>query len=407
MTVPFSTVGEFGFLNGARARAYARILLVLMGTAEVYYWVCFALRIHPGFPDPPGQRMPGPSDFLAFWSAGRLALEGAAARAYDLAALGQFEHAAAAFPGDASFAFFYPPTYLLLCLPFAGLPYIPAFFAFVAAQLAVLLALLRRLLPAGWGLLPALAFPGLLINAAAGQNGFVFASCYAAGALLLDTRPVLAGACLGLLAVKPQLAVTVPVVLLAGRRWRAALAACGMALLLLAASYLVLGRACWEAFLRSTQLAGAVLEHDRGDWGKLQSVFTTVRLWGGSLAAGFGAQGLATVAVVALVAVAAWRRPDGRAAIALAASGALLCTPHLLDYDLAIAGVPLAYVAAEASRTGWRRWEKACLSAAFVWPLLGRLLTLSGVALAPFVLAGLFAVTLRRTSQRQVLGLAA
>lgn len=73
---------------------------------------------------------PDGSDFLAFWSAGKLAAAGHADQAYDLAAV----QAVQALLGRSSyFAFVNPPPFILLCLPFGLLPYPAAWIAWVAA----------------------------------------------------------------------------------------------------------------------------------------------------------------------------------------------------------------------------------------------------------------------------------
>ncbi|MEJ0045165.1 MAG: glycosyltransferase family 87 protein [Rhodospirillales bacterium] len=346
--------------------------------------------------------MPGASDFLSFWTAGRFVWEGQAAAAYDLTALRLAEDRGAVMQPGAVLAFFYPPPFLLLCLPFALLPYLAGFAAFVAAQTAALVVLLRRILPEGWGYLPVLAFPGLLLNAAHRAERFVSASCFAGALLLLGRSPIAAGSVLGLLVVKPHLALAVPVALLCARRWRA-LFACGMsAIVIVAMSWAVLGSASWAGFLRAAPEIRAALELHAEDWAKLQSVFTTARVLGAPLGVAYAVQAAVGLGVLAGLATASRRRPGPGAETALLATAALLCTPHVLDYDLAVAGVPLAWLAHEADGGGWRPWEKFAAGLVYLWPLVGRVLTQSyGVALGPLLLLWLF-VLLRRRAMAMV-----
>jgi hypothetical protein len=91
------------------------------------------------------------------------------------------------------------------------------------------------------------------------------------------------------------------------------------------------------------------------------------------------------------------RRPGAGPETALLATAALLCTPHVLDYDLAVAGVPLAWLARDADRTGWRPWEKTGAGLVYLWPMLGRVLTQSyHMALGPVLLLWLFLLLRRR-----------
>lgn len=385
------------WLNRARTRAYAFILALGMFLALSFEFVSMFLGRHPWAPSTdPGKA--GPADFVSFWCAGRMALAGHAADAWNLAAMSPPEHAIAVLDPKASLAFFYPPTFLLLCLPFAALPYLGGFAAFVAAQGAALILLLRRIVPRAWGWLPVLGFPGLLMNAATGQNGFVSAACLAAPVLLLERRPWLAGVALGGLVFKPHLALCVPVALLAARRWQALFAAGATALVLLLAAWLVLGTDAYRAFFASLPAVRDALENHREDWGKLQSIYTTVRLFGAPLTAAYAVQGALAVCVATWLAVLCGRRPGAGAEMAALAAAALLCSPHVLDYDLAVTGVPLAWLARQAQAGGWLPWEKALAAFAYVWPLVARLLTQSGaLPVAPLVLLGLFVLVWRRS----------
>jgi hypothetical protein len=105
------------------------------------------------------------------------------------------------------------------------------------------------------------------------------------------------------------------------------------------------------------------------------------------------------VVTLCLVARVAWRRPDPAAEGALLALSALLCTPFLLDYDLVCLAIPLAWIAAQVPRTGWFGWEKIVLLAAYLLPLVARLLGwITGIGITPIVMAALLWITLRRVA---------
>jgi hypothetical protein len=397
------------WLGAERATAYARILFVLMGAGLVFDAVSTVLGHHPwgAVIGPAG--MPAATDFLAFWAAGHLAWAGPAARVYDLTVLAGVERVTAILPPHTLLAFFYPPTFLLLCLPFAAVPYLVGWAAFVVLPLAALAVGLRRILPAGWmgsgvwclwGFLPVAAFPGLMMNSATGQTGFWSGACFAWALIWLESRPALAGACLGMLVIKPHLALAVPVVLVAARRWRALAACAATAAGWMALSWLVLGTAAWRGFFAAAPIIRDTLENHREDWGKLQGIYTTVRVMGGPLAAAYGAQLAVAAVVLVILAAMAWRRPGGRGEMAAMTAGAMLCTPHILDYDLAAVGVPLAWLAASAARDGWLPWEKLVAGLVFLWPLVARIVTPEGVAVAPVLLGLLFWVVVRRGGRK-------
>ena len=76
---------------------------------------------------------------------------------------------------------------------------------------------------------------------------------------------------------------------------------------------------------------------------------------------------------------------------------ALLATPFLLDYDLVLLAVPLAWLAREGLRTGFLPWEKIGLMAGFVLPALSRsFATGLGLPFAPAVLSAVLFLIIRR-----------
>src|ERR1019366_7073866 len=133
------------------------------------------------------------------------------------------EQAAIGIPTEYNY-FYYPPVFLLICAPLAWLPYLPAFILFQAAGAAACffaLRMIRRDLP----LVVFLAFPGLWWAIGTGQNALLTAALFAAGTVLLERRPWLAGLCLGALCYKPHFGLLIPVALIAGGHWRGSLGA--------------------------------------------------------------------------------------------------------------------------------------------------------------------------------------
>ncbi len=356
----------------------------MLGLAMLAFlaWILWLTLAHAADP-------PVALDFAAFWAAAKLAVTGHAAAAYDNVAIEATERAATVMP-PGYLAFYYPPPFLLLVSPLGWLGYSAALAAFLMAETVLVVALLRRLLPQRWAWLPLLSFPGFLMNGLSGQNAALSASCFAAGAVWLESRPLLAGAALGGLACKPQLAVCVPVALLLARRWRA-LAACGASALTLAAlSWTVFGAGVWRGFLGNAGNARADIETIAIKWPKLQSLFGAVRLAGGGNALAYAAQGVISALAVAVLAWVAWRRPGARLEAAALTTAALLFTPFLYDYDLAILAVPLACLTAVAQTTGWRPWEKLLLATLFLLPLVARACgVLAGVVVGPPLIAAL------------------
>jgi alpha-1,2-mannosyltransferase len=384
------------WFDAERARRWSFALVAVSGLIVLMLLV----GTRGGTAADPWGRPLGP-DFSSFWVAGRLALADAAAAAWDPVAHGVAQHDY--FPTDAGYngdyyGFYYPPPFLLVLLPFAMLPYGLAISAWIVATSAGYLACLRQLVQRHWSVtLPGLAFPALLINAEHGQNGALSAALLAGGASLLDRQPRLAGACLGLLSIKPQLALLAAPALLAAGRFRALAWAGASAGVLCLTSWVLLGGDSWRAFLTHGPFALVALEEGLVGDAKMVSSFAGARLLGASVGTAWVVQ--AIVSAIALVAVAgvARRRPGAFAEIATVGVAACLVTPFLLDYDLMIVSVPLTWAVCDASSTGFRRWEKLILITAFALPLVVRPIAMHiGIPIAPIVIMGLLWVVTSR-----------
>jgi hypothetical protein len=339
------------------------------------------------------------SDFDTFWAASRLALQGHATEAYNSASLRAAEAEAAKLGANTWFVYLYPPPFLLLSLPLGLLPYLTALAGFLVASFTAWAMCMARLVPSRWPLLPLLSLPVGILNLIAGQNGYVSATCFAAAALWLEASPVAAGIALGCLVFKPHLALAVPVVLLAARRWTALAACAATACCLIVLSWAVLGTEVWRHFAHSAPLASLMLQSPE-IWPKMASVFSELRLLHASTLAAGVAQGAAAVLALALVIGLARRRPGGIAEIAAMAPAAMLCTPYVWDYDMVSLGLPMAWIAREGMAQGWRPWEKTLLACLFIAPASARALNVTlGLPVMPPLLLALLVLLLVRARQ--------
>src|SRR6476646_7322943 len=187
---------------------------------------------------------PSGIDFISYWAAARLLLAGTPALAYDIAAHHAVELQAAPVHGVMSFP--YPPPFLILIAPFGLLPFPIAAIAWAGFSLGAFALVVRHFMPGAVGL--ALAFPAVLICGIIGQNGLLSAALMIAALGLLDRRPFLAGVLFSVLAIKPQLAAAVPVLLLASRNWRAIGGAFLGGFALCIATLAIFGLDAWRGF---------------------------------------------------------------------------------------------------------------------------------------------------------------
>jgi hypothetical protein len=220
--------------------AAAVVALCLCLNAAIALWALFT---HPALN----------SDFMAFWSFPRFAVAGNALGIYNAATLQAFQQTL--YPGFHSFyPFLYPPTWLLATLWLKNFGFATAQTIWTLAGLAALAAAGWRFFPPGWraiGILGMLASPAALLNGATGETGFFSTALLLAGFAALPRRPVLAGLAFGLLTLKPQLGVLIPLFLLARGEWRAIAAAGATALALIALSCAVFPPALWREWAQT------------------------------------------------------------------------------------------------------------------------------------------------------------
>lgn len=385
------------WLDRERLTVYPRIfiaLYLLMGAA----WV---LMSQHGV-DPRGK--PLGYDFITFWGASYYGLQGRPELAYDVYAI--FEAEKAAVPAlKTVYAWYYPPTFFLLVLPLSLLPYLAAYALFIGASFSAYLAVVRRIAPVAGATALVLAFPGVFVNAFHGQNAFLTAAIAGAALLCLDRKPLMAGVLIGLLAIKPHLALLFPVALLCARAWKTIAAAAVTTLAFCALSVAVIGVQTLEPFLGSLDFARSVLERGVLPWPKMPTVFAFVSLLNGGPKLAYALHAMvALLAVVAMVRV--WLRPQPLALRASALVAAtFLVSPYIFDYDLAWLALPLGFLAVDGIRRGWLHGEREVLLAAWLLPIFGpAIATAISLQVGPMVSLGLLGLVLRRMRQADRLG---
>jgi len=275
-------------------------------------------------------------DFLSYWAAGRLAASGNAASAYNFDAHHAVERTVVLFNGLLPFP--YPPPFLLVVTPLGLIPFWAAFAVWVALTggIYALVVGRRRALPY------ALSQPPLVANALIGQNGFLTTSIFAGGLALLPRRPLLAGAILGLLVIKPQLGILLPVALIAGREWRAIVGAALSVSAALLAALLVFGPNAYASFFGMMPGFTARLAAGNWPWNEVASVYALLRFIGLPQAAAMTAQ-VMTALIAAWLVWRAWRlEKEERGAILAAAT--LLVPPYLFTYDALLLAVPALWL---------------------------------------------------------------
>lgn len=304
----------------------------------------------------------------------------------------------------------YPPSFLLLLLPFGLLPAGAALALFLAVTFGGLVCAVRSLVSSPWQRrvygFTVLFCPAVASTVFTGQNAFLTVALLFGGFALVERRPWLGGALMGLVTVKPQLALMVPVALLGARSWRALAGAAAAAGLLALASLAVFGAEAWRDWLG---LATGSSELYAG-WlaaGRLQgvSVFAGATLLGASPAVANLAQAMAVVLAAACVFRVFQQSARRELKIAAALAGTILAAPHGSMQDGLLLGLAAAAFLAVALEDGLG-FGDAVLAAALWASPLGNPPSLFRIGLLTPALVALFLARVVVKARPRVAGVA-
>lgn len=237
----------------------------------------------------------------------------------------------------------YPPSTLLLVSPLGWLQPFAAWCVWTIIGAAALLSALRLSTPKTSfraAVLLAATMPVFWDNILVGQNAAFTGALTIVGFSLIDKKPVSSGISFGLLTIKPQLGLLVPLAIFASGRWRA-FAAAALTTVLLAVLSAVLFPHAWPMFFAHVVPAMnyRLTRHyvPTPSQGYMSSAFIAAR----GLHLPKGVSWSIQIVVSALAAgamVALWRRRlvsslARQRRIVASAALCLAATPFALDYD--------------------------------------------------------------------------
>ncbi len=269
----------------------------------------------------------------------------------------------------------YPPTMLLLAVPFSLLPMTAMFLVWNSVGTALFWIGARAAGLSRAAACFAVISPAAIESLLAGQNGALCAALILPGLALSARRPWLAGMLLGGLIVKPQMGILVPVVLLASRNWRSTAGAMLSASVLVGMSALVFGWNSWVDFLEKVS---PFMQHEilEGAWYSgphqpmIATAFMAARSAGASVVAAYTLQAIAAMGAAAWC-WRAWRDPDAdmlsRVALTLALT--FFVTPYGYSYDMP--ALAAALVGLTVRDGPWRGQARLLFAVAWIWPGCG------------------------------------
>jgi hypothetical protein len=350
-----------------------------------------------GITDDAGNRR-GP-DFLTHFTAGRMVLAGDAAHLYDAPLQAAAQETALGAPLDRPSPFLLPPAAALLFVPFAVLPYPIAATLGAAVSVALILVALRLLwplsplrgtLPSAYAMLALVGTYPVGMNLLTGNNAALWLTVYTLGArYLLRGQDVAAGLVFGLGALKPQLFLAVPILLIAQRRWRALGISAAVGALLAAISLALVGLDGARDYVAALTAPGYRVEVAIANAWRMLSLPALVR------SVFPDAPDLIVVVIVAGgLALLGWAVRSAPPATAYAATVlvGVAIDPHCFLYDGLVLAVPLLL---RAGGTGWGTpgWALAALWL-LTWAVLFRSPPAPGsLAAVPWAVLPLLALT--------------
>ena len=268
----------------------------------------------------------------------------------------------------------YPPPFLLLILPLGLLGPTASYVTFILVGFAGLLLAIHAWPAPRWQrtvlMISAAASPAAMFTLLAGQNAFLTAALLVGGLGVLLSAPVAAGALLGLLVFKPQLAVLVPIALLAGRHWRATMAAGGSAALLSLASLAAFGLSSWVGWFRL--MLGGTAQFSQWEATGRQSgmsVVACVYAVCHAEAASRLAQDVTSIVAAVLVGLVFSRRTRAPVAAAAMLLATGLAAPHYSNYDMLTGCLGATLVWLDGLKRGFRTGELMLCLLCWVAPL--------------------------------------
>lgn len=309
-------------------------------------------------------------DFIVFHHAAEVAGKPDMLSIYEMETLKAQLEAAYPGKGEFNFAWMYPPTMSLILAPFAAPPYLASFTLWVILFAGAFFLTSSRLWSDRFALFFLLASPCVFLAVITGQNGFLTATLVALAGAYADRRPIIAGIAAGILTIKPQLGLLIPIAFAAAGCWRAFAVAALTALLFAGTSAIAFGAESWTAFFDAMTTHGARMAVTGFPYSKLATPFGFATMLGAPAAIASAVQAVASLALAGYIFIV-WRRvKDWDLRVAALSTATMLVTPYAFYYEIVIMAPAMLLIARRAVETGWLRYERILMIIVWIVPLM-------------------------------------
>lgn len=350
-------------------------------------------------------------DFDVFHLVGRMILHGSVNSAYDMARM--FSAEAAESGVNTQMPWTYPPQFDLFVALLALVGKGTAYILFTGTTFAAYVWVLRRLAGPNFAPVVILTMPALTVCVIIGQNGLLTGALVGAFAIASLRGRAIGGLPLGLMVVKPHLAVALTVMALARHSWAVLAVATAVTLATAGLSTIVLGPGIWAAFLDGVHASGAFLKEGNYPLYRMTSLYACARTFGVPSDTALALQAALALAACSATVYANVKRFSPHLQVGIAVLCTLAISPYNYDYDMPILGVAAALLSADVIARSTMPERVALLALGWVtsgWWLVAitisgdqpssynqdHLITLSGLAYPIFV--GMILRILRRAA---------
>lgn len=272
-------------------------------------------------------------DFDAFYLVATMISEGNLAGAYDANTFYDRQKEHAAFDGN-QLIWSYPPPFNLVVNPFILAPEWLSYLLFIGLTFMAYLWILQKVAGTQFhtSIILCLGFFPLLLRS--GQNGFLTGGLIGLTCLFALRKSNWAGVSLGLMVIKPHLALAIGLWSLLDRRWVMATAAIGIALLACAVATAVYGVEVWSWFHMGITTTGEVLRDGRYPLFRMTSIFASALSAGLSPSQAMAVHLSVAIGAIAILIAIQFSDASQSSKIGMAVFVSALISPYNYDYDL-------------------------------------------------------------------------
>jgi Glycosyltransferase family 87 len=267
-------------------------------------------------------------DFDAFYIVSQMIHEGTLTQAYDTAFMGSVQKSVG---GEGIFMpWTYPPHYDLvisfLAFGSRGL----AYGVFISLTFVCYVFTLHR-----------------LAGKHVGQNGLLTGALAGLFCLAILRGGAVAGVPLGLMVIKPHLAIGFGVMVLVTQRWKVLLIGLAVVAIFSALATWAFGMDVWPAFLQSVPEAQRNMAEGNYLFFRMTSIYAALLMLGVSAGTAMITQAFVALAACAAILMARLKGMSPRQILGISCFATLAISPFNHDYDMMIMGTGLAVIVAD------------------------------------------------------------